>query len=228
MSSDEFERGAAAIIEQVSSLPLAERYAAAARGSANPAALAWLAEGLQLGTASRVVDLGAGMGGPAGWLIERYGCSVVAVDPAASAAMAGVELFGLRVVRAGALALPLRDDAFDAGLLLGVVSVVADPVALLVEARRVARRVGVLEWCATRPHPVCAGGSTFPTPDGLLASLAEAGWDVQQSSAMTLAAPHSWHGAAEQIDTPPDPDEQAVAAAIEHGELAPYVAVAQR
>lgn len=228
MSTDEFERGAGETVEQVAELPAGERFAAAARGSANPAALAWLAEGLRLDAAASVLDIGTGMGGPAGWLTERYGCRVVGVEPAHAAARAAATLFDVPVAQGGAVALPVRTDAFDAALLLGVLSVVDDPEATLVEARRVARSLAVLEWCAQGADDVSAGGSRFPTETSLLALLDAAGWTVQQSSALQLDAPHVWESAAEAVEAPPDPDEQEVVAAIERGELAPFLAVALR
>lgn len=48
---------------------LGERHAipATCRGSASPAALAWLAEACDLSAGTRLLDVGAGAGGPAAW-----------------------------------------------------------------------------------------------------------------------------------------------------------------
>jgi hypothetical protein len=95
MSDTEFGEQAASIAAQIPELPSEDRIAAACRGSGNPVALAWLAENLQLNESATVVDLGAGLGGPAEWMRARYQCTVIAVEPEPQAAAAGSSLFAL-------------------------------------------------------------------------------------------------------------------------------------
>jgi hypothetical protein len=75
---------------------------AGCRGSGSPSDLAWLAEALVIGQETRVVDVGSGVGGPAGWLADHFGARPVCVEPMRSAAAAGRRLFGLPTVVAGA------------------------------------------------------------------------------------------------------------------------------
>lgn len=225
--ADEFEEAARATTTSVRGAPLTDRIAVACRGSANPAALAWIAEGVALGPRSVVVDLGAGLGGPAAWLELRYGCRVVALEPAPSAAEGAAPLFDLAAVRADASGAPLRDACADAALLLGVVSVVADPVAALAEARRVAARLGVLDYCAAGDAPVHAGGSTFPTRDLLDEWMRAAGWTVDVAADVDLPTPSPWQHAVDAYS--PDEtsdDEDEVRHAIQHGEVEPRMVVA--
>ena len=71
MSHVEFDQQALLIADQIPSLPEADRIAAACRGSGNPAALSWLAEGLRLDGSTTVIDLGAGLGGPSAGLTPQ-------------------------------------------------------------------------------------------------------------------------------------------------------------
>ena len=75
---------------------------AGCRGSGSESALRWLADGLQLRPGSRVLDDGAGVGGPAGWLAAERGVRAVCAEPMAEArallaidGVAGVNLSGL-------------------------------------------------------------------------------------------------------------------------------------
>src|SRR5918993_353122 len=70
---------------------------AGCRGSGSPSDLAWLAEALVIGQETRVVDVGSGVGGPAGWLADHFGARPVCVEPMRSAAAAGGRLFGLPI-----------------------------------------------------------------------------------------------------------------------------------
>ena len=76
---------------------------------------------LELGPASRLLDLGSGCGYPGLYLAARTGCSVVTVDPVATGAVAGVARARrdglverhLAVVARGQT-LPVRAATFDA------------------------------------------------------------------------------------------------------------------
>ena len=227
MSDREFEGHAGSIAMRIPDLARTDQIAAACRGSGNPVALAWLAENLRLAPATSVVDLGCGLGGPAAWLTERYQCSVVGVDPAVQSARAAHSIFGLATVIAPADATPFAAETFDAALLLGVVSVVADPSTVLTEASRVAPQLGLLDYCATGGRAVSVGGSTFPTVTELR-NLVASSWRVVQVADVAVPAPATWQVANDEVHVEVEPDESAVIAAIEQGLIAPVMLVAIR
>ncbi|HVS19451.1 MAG TPA: class I SAM-dependent methyltransferase [Planctomycetota bacterium] len=115
---------------------------------------------------ARVLDLGCGTGRLAGHWSDR-GWRAVGLDP--SHTMLERAARRLPVVRADGRRLPFADGAFDAVCATFVLEFAADPVAVLREARRVARtRVVVLalardSWLgwrrrmqAVRGHPIFA------------------------------------------------------------------------
>ncbi|MCT9933918.1 hypothetical protein N5079_27270 [Planotetraspora sp. A-T 1434] len=89
---------------------LGERHAipATCRGSAIPAALARLAEACELSPGIRLLDVGAGAGGPAAWVAERFGVRPILVEPMPAAGRAAARLFGLPVIAADGRRIPLR------------------------------------------------------------------------------------------------------------------------
>jgi SAM-dependent methyltransferase len=231
----EFSLQASAIADVVEGWPLDLRIAAACRGSGNPAALAWIAESIGLTARSLVVDVGGGIGGPAAWVADRFGSRLVALDPSWPAPRDARHLFGLPTICAGADALPLRADAFDAALLLEVLSVVDDPSAALAEARRVGARLGVLDHCSTTGRTVEAGGSRFRTPEALAALVADAGWDVDELTEIGVTAPARWSTAADEAERSAsgsageaEPSENEVVSAIESGRLRLWALAARR
>ena len=124
--------------------------------------------------------------------------------------------------------LPRPDAPALVALLLGVVSVVDSPAAVLGEARRVTRRLGVLDYCSTTGATLSTGGSHFLTVDDLAASVRDAGWTVAQTSDVTMPAPQRWTDASDALDVTPEASEMAVRQAIERGDLLPHVLVAER
>jgi len=109
---------------------------------------------------SRVLDICAGLGGPARFLASRHGCRVVGVElnPGRAAGMHRLSrLVGLagsvRVVRADATALPVASGRFDACVSQEALLHVADKATVLAEARRVlvpGGRLAFSDWIA---HP---------------------------------------------------------------------------
>ncbi|HYE93659.1 MAG TPA: methyltransferase domain-containing protein [Terriglobales bacterium] len=109
---------------------------------------------------SRVLDVCAGLGGPARFLASRRGCQVVALELHAGRAGAAARLTRdvalsrhVRVVRGDAVALPFRAAAFDACLSQEGLLHIADKAAVLAECRRVlvpGGRLAFTDWIA---HP---------------------------------------------------------------------------
>jgi SAM-dependent methyltransferase len=180
---------------------------AGCRGSGSPSDLAWLAEALVIGRETRVVDVGSGVGGPAGWLADHFGAQPVCVEPMRSAAAAGRRLFGLPTVVAGAEALPLRSGAFDAVQSLGVLCTVPRPQrpAVVRELRRVLRAegdLGLLVFVARGPLPgPLPEGNDFPTEEEVRALLDAAGFRLGETATADLGdSPPEWGERADAVD----------------------------
>ena len=91
-----------------------------------------------------IVDVGAGAGGASEWLRAATGAMVIAVEPAAVAALTAMQSFAqLHVVRGRADAVPVRAGAADVVTWCGVMSLLTDVVTELHEARRMLRPGGV-------------------------------------------------------------------------------------
>lgn len=107
-------------------------------------ATAALAEDLGCGDGTHVLDIGAGIGGPARYLAEARGCHVTGIDLGeeyVSVATSLTQRCGLsgKVTfrQASALALPFPEASFDAAVLIHVGMNIADKQRLFAEARRV-------------------------------------------------------------------------------------------
>ena len=121
---------------------------------------------------ARVLDLCAGLGGPARFLASRRGCRVVAVELNAGRAAGAARLTRLvrlhrrvRVVRGDATALPLASGRFDACLSQEALLHIADKAAVLREAHRVLAaggRLAFTDWIA-RPRWATASGAGSTT-----------------------------------------------------------------
>ena len=105
-----------------------------------------LADEAGIAPGMRVLDVGCGTGALTEELVRRVTPQLVsAVDPSPSFVSAMRErLRGVDVREASAEQLPFEDGSFDAALAQLVVHFMADPVAGLVEMRRVTRRGGVV------------------------------------------------------------------------------------
>ena len=92
-----------------------------------------------LGTGDRILDIGSGSGHIARRLKEM-GYAVTALDIVDKSMFEDV-----RPVRYDGKTIPFADDSFDIAFLVTVLHHVTDPVALLRETKRVARRIVVIE-----------------------------------------------------------------------------------
>ncbi|WP_432947170.1 class I SAM-dependent methyltransferase [Kribbella sp. CA-253562] len=184
---------------------LGDRYAipAACRGSASPAALAWLAEACELSAGTTLLDVGAGVGGPTAWAARRFGVRPVLVEPMQTACRAARRLFGLPVIAADGGRMPLRTSSIDTAWCLGVLCTVEDKAALLAEIRRVLRPGGSLgllvvvardnQW---RPLP---DGNHFPTQDELAELLDRTGFALIEQTTRPDSTPLSWSRRVEEV-----------------------------
>lgn len=178
---------------------------AGCRGSGSEAALRWLADALAVRPGERVLDSGAGVGGPAGWLAAERGVRPVCAEPMAEAVRASRALFGLPSLVAVSQQLPLAGGAFDVAWCLGVLCTTEQKAELLAELRRVlvpGGRLGLLVFVATRdlPPPLPEGNS-FPTRDELDGLLAAAGFTVTARAEADLSdSPPEWQQRADAVD----------------------------
>lgn len=180
--------------------------AAGCRGSGSPSGLAWLAEALEVARAGRLLDAGAGVGGPAGWLASHFAVVPVCADPMPAAAGACRRLFGVPAVVAAGQTLPFRDGAFDVAWSLGVLCSTPAKAELLAELRRVLSpvgRLGLLVFVATGPlPPPLPDGNDFPTDESLASLLTGAGFAVLQTveAAALPDTPVSWQARADRVE----------------------------
>lgn len=200
----EFDDVASWTADAVSRLGPGYAIPAGCRGSASPAALAWLAEACELTAGARLLDLGAGVGGPAAWAHRRYAVQPVLVDPMPGATFASAQLFGLPVVTADGLAIPLRSGSVDTAWALGVLCTVSDKVALLKELHRVVVPGGslgllvlVAQAASLDPMPE---GNSFPRQAELDDALDQAGFDVREQISEPDETPLSWTERADRVD----------------------------
>jgi SAM-dependent methyltransferase len=178
---------------------------AGCRGSGSEGALRWLADRLALEPGTRMLDSGAGVGGPAGWLAAERGPAPVCAEPMAAAVRASRRLFGLRSVVALGQQLPFADGAFDAAWCLGVLCTTSDKAEALGELRRVLAdggRLGLLVFVADGPlPPPLPEGNEFPSEEELLALLTAAGFELQERTDADLGdSPPEWADRADAVD----------------------------
>lgn len=177
---------------------------AGCRGSGSPGALRWLIDRLDLTATDAMVDVGAGVGGPAAFAEAEAGVHPVLSEPEVGACRAARKLFGLPVLQA-ASELPFASASFDVAWSLGVLCTVPDQPLLLRELHRVLQpggRLGLLVFVARAPLPEQPVGNDFPTEERLRDLLDEAGLVVENSaSAADFAGlPLHWREHADAVD----------------------------
>jgi SAM-dependent methyltransferase len=158
------------------------------------AAVDALAQRAGIVASSRVLDICAGLGGPARFLASRRGCRVVGVELNAGRAGGMARLTRLvrlearvAVVRGDAVRLPFAGGRFDACVSQEALLHIADKAAVLGEARRVLAPEGRLAFTDWIAHGALGDGErrrleewmaavTLQTLDGYRALLGRTGF----------------------------------------------------
>lgn len=205
-AEDEFDAYAIWTADAVEALGAAHAVPAACRGSGSPTALEWLGAELGLSPTTRLLDVGAGAGGPAELARRTFGSPVALCDPMPGACRAARRLFGRPTVVASGTCLPFARGAFQAVWALGVLCLVDDKVALLRELARVVGSsggVGLIvfvrrvEDLADAPEE-----NTFPTEDELARAILDAGLEESSRTRLTdhPAQPEEWTRLIAEVD----------------------------
>jgi SAM-dependent methyltransferase len=177
---------------------------AGCRGSGSEGALRWLADRLDLHAGVRLLDSGAGVGGPAGWLAAERGLRPVCAEPMVGAVHAARRLFGLPCVVAVSQQLPFADASFDAAWCLGVLCTTSEKAGLLAESRRVlipGARLGLLVFVADGPlPPPLPEGNEFPSEAETRQLLDDAGFELVEATEADLGdSPEEWTDRADAV-----------------------------
>lgn len=179
---------------------------AACRGSGSPAGLHWLATAMGLEPGMRLLDSGAGVGGPAEYAARSYGVRPVLAEPMEGACRAARRLFDHPVTVADGLRLPFPDAAFDVAWSLGVLCTIEDKPTYLNELRRTVvpgGAIGLLVYTrAVESLPDQPEGNFFPSRDELLDDLTALGLVVQAEMLLAdaPATPDDWDQAATEVE----------------------------
>ncbi len=155
-----------------------------------------LIDQLDLSSASQVLDIGSGIGGPARFVAASSGATVTGIDltqsyvDIATSLSARTGMSGrTRFLQGSALAMPFGDDSFDAAIILHVGMNIPDKAGLMREAARVLRPGGVFavydvmrlkpgELTYPLPWASSADFSFVATPDDYRAAATAAGFEV--------------------------------------------------
>jgi SAM-dependent methyltransferase len=128
-----------------------------------------LLDALALSAGTTLLDVGAGVGGPARWAAARHGCRVTGVDLSpdfVGLATALTSLVGLADVVSfdvgSATSLPYGDATFARAMLVHVGMNIPDKAAVFAEVRRVLEPAG--RFAVFDQMRVAEGALTFPVP----------------------------------------------------------------
>lgn len=196
-----------------------------------------IAQNLVITADDHILDVGSGIGGPARYFADRFGCRVTGIDLTAEFCALARRLNGLVglaeqviIEHGNALSMPFPDESFDGAYSMNVAMNIEDKAALYREIHRVLRPGAwlVLSEIAQGPN----SGLEFPTPwartaeSSFLATPAETsalleanGFNVSRLQD-TLAQSRAYGARArEMVGRGEKPPHRAVA--LIHGGLAP-------
>jgi ubiquinone/menaquinone biosynthesis C-methylase UbiE len=157
-----------------------------------------LAALVQPAASDHLLDVGSGLGGPARYLAQRFGCRVTGVDLTPEFCAVATQLtqqLGLQnqvdFHVADALALPFGDASFDGAYSMNVSMNIADKASLYCALRRVLKPGGWLllselargdgpEPDYPTPWAASAASSFLATPEQTRQGLLDAGFEVLQ------------------------------------------------
>lgn len=178
-----------------------------------------LAAALPLAPASRVLDIGAGIGGTARHLAAAHGCRVTGIDLTPDYVATARQLTRLLGLEhqvdfdvGSALDLPFADGTFDVATLLHVGMNIADKARLAAEAHRVlapggtfavydVMRTGPGEPSFPVPWATTPATSFLATPEDYRAVLAAAGFTVESERRRTDLALATFRAMRERLAT---------------------------
>jgi SAM-dependent methyltransferase len=178
---DEFGTMAAWTHEAVVGLGPEHAMPAACRGSGRPSALEWLLTRLGPAAGSPLLDVGAGLGGPAAFAREQTDVRPVCVDPMGQASAAAAALFRLPALVGEGARLPFASGSFAIAWSLGTLCTTEEKAVWLAELRRVLHpsgRLGLLVVMSTGESFRVPWGNAFPSGADLTRLLAAAGFGV--------------------------------------------------
>jgi len=204
--ADEFDTVAWWTATAVAELGEDHALPAACRGSGSPAGLDWLARSMGLTSGTRLLDSGAGVGGPAEYAASSYGVRPTLAEPMEGACQAARRLFDHPVVVSDGLALPFADETFDAAWSLGVLCTIEDKRGYLAQLRRTVvpgGPVGLLVYTrAVDELPDQPDGNAFPSREELLAELSATGLEVLDETPLAdlPGSPDDWDAAADRVE----------------------------
>jgi ubiquinone/menaquinone biosynthesis C-methylase UbiE len=155
-----------------------------------------IANRLDIERTDHVLDVGSGIGGPARYFADRFGCRVTGIDLTGEFCVVARSLTHAvggnaraEFVQGDALAMPFIDGTFDGAYSMNVSMNIPDKRRLYAEIHRVLKRGGwlVLSELAQGPGPEVdyptpwagsARASFLSTPDETRSGLVEAAFDV--------------------------------------------------
>lgn len=128
-----------------------------------------MADGLDISPSDHILDIGSGIGGPARYLSDRFGCTVTGIDLTAEFCQVARHLTGALALddkvtfeQGNALDMPFSDASFDGAYSMNVSMNIADKAALYAEIHRVLKPGA---WLMLSEVAQGAGGELdFPTP----------------------------------------------------------------
>jgi len=195
-----------------------------------------MADALAIGSADHILDIGSGIGGPARYFANRFGCRVTGIDLTEEFCDVARELtraLGLDAkvdFRTGdALAMPFADGRFDGAYSMNVSMNIDNKAMLYREIHRVLKPGGWLMLSEIAkgpgtdpeyPTPWAASAKTsfLASPEATRRSLGEAGFDVvheRSTREQALAASARARAMSERGEKPPHR-----AVTLIHGEIA--------